>query len=81
MVNVLFKEGWLKPLLTESLPSERCKWCKREFKDLDFITSCEFCEIGLIHDICSNKHIISEHISELKDKIDKHKEKRLHSFQ
>ncbi len=81
MVDVLFKESWLKPLLTESLPSERCNICKKRFKDLDFITSCEFCEIGLIHDVCSNKHILTEHMGELKEKIDKHKEKGLHSFQ
>lgn len=81
MVNVLFREGWLKPLLTESLPVDICKLCNKEFQEMDFITTCEFCEIGLVHEICNNKHVISKHNKELKEKIDKHKEKRLHSFQ
>lgn len=81
MANVLWREGWLKPLLTESLPSENCSICKKEFNDLDFVTSCEYCEIGVIHDLCANEHTISEHFKELGEKIKKHKEKRLHSFQ
>jgi len=81
MTNVLWREGWIKPLLLESLPSEKCSFCKNKFDDLSFVTSCEYCEIGIIHDFCANKHIISEHYKELDDKIKKHKEKKLHSFQ
>ncbi len=80
-INILWREGWLKPLLTESLPSEKCGICEKEFDELNFVTSCEFCEIGIIHDFCANKHIATEHIEELMEKINKHKEKKLHSFQ
>jgi hypothetical protein len=81
LTSVLWREGWIKPLLLESLPSETCSFCKKIFDDLNFVTSCEYCEIGIIHDFCANKHIISDHIKELEDKIKKHKEKKLHSFQ
>jgi len=81
LTSVLWREGWIKPLLVESLPSETCSICKRKFDDLNFVTSCEYCEIGIIHDFCANKHIISDHLKELEDKIKKHKEKKLHSFQ
>ncbi|HEU5121053.1 MAG TPA: hypothetical protein VFT71_08695 [Candidatus Nitrosocosmicus sp.] len=81
MTDVLWKEGWLKPLSTESLPNDICAICKKEFKNLDFITSCEFCEIGLLHESCCNDHIIQLHINSLKAKIKEHKEKRLHSYQ
>jgi hypothetical protein len=81
MTRVLWREGWIKPLLTETLPVENCSICKKEFNDLDFVTSCEFCDTGIIHDSCAIEHIISKHFKELEEKIEKHKEKRLHSFQ
>ncbi len=81
MTNVLWREGWIKPLLTESLSSEKCGFCKKDFEELTFVTSCEFCVIGILHDLCANEHTISEHFKELEEKIDKHKEKKLHSFQ
>ncbi len=81
MTKILWREGWIKPLLTESLPSEKCGICNKEFGELDFVTSCEFCEIGIIHDICANNHIATSHTKELGEKISKHKEKQLHSFQ
>jgi len=81
MANILWREGWIKPLLTESLPSEKCGICNKEFGELDFVTSCEFCEIGIIHDMCANNHIATSHTKELGEKINKHKEKQLHSFQ
>ena len=81
MTNVLWREGWIKPLQTESLSSEKCGICKKDFEELNFVTSCEFCGIGILHDICANEHIISEHFKEVEEKIDKHKEKKLHSFQ
>jgi hypothetical protein len=81
MAKILWREGWIKPLLTESLPSERCSMCNKEFKDLDFTTSCEFCEVGIVHETCANRHITTEHVQELEEKINRHKEKKLHSFQ
>jgi hypothetical protein len=81
MAKILWREGWLKPLVTESLPSESCRFCNKQFEDLEFATSCEFCDIGIVHEICANKHITTEHVQELEEKINKHKEKKLHSFQ
>jgi hypothetical protein len=81
MAKILWREGWIKPLLTESLPSEGCSICNKEFKDLDFATSCEFCEVGIAHEACADRHITTEHVRELEEKISKHKEKKLHSFQ
>ncbi|MDQ2685657.1 MAG: hypothetical protein M3Y25_07425 [Thermoproteota archaeon] len=81
MTTVLWREGWLKPLSVESLPIDACTICKKDFENLDFITSCEFCEIGLTHESCCNDHITKEHNIQLNKKIDEHKEKRLHSFQ
>lgn len=81
MINVLWKEGWIKPLQIESLPSENCGICKNKFKNLDFVTSCEYCKIEMAHDYCVNKHIISDHFEDLEKKIENHSEKRLHPFQ
>lgn len=81
MVNVLWREGWLKPLLTESLPSEKCAKCNNNFRELDFVTSCEFCQTSILHENCCNLHIMEEHQDLLETKMAEHKEKRLHSFQ
>jgi len=81
LVNVLWREGWLKPLSTESLPDEKCSLCKNEFKDLEFVTSCEFCEIRILHDDCYIIHITKDHKKALDQKIKSHEEKRLHSYQ
>ena len=81
LVNVLWREGWLKPLSTESLPNEKCSFCKNDFKDLEFVTSCEFCEIGILHDECHKIHITKNHKDSLDKKIKTHEEKRLHSYQ
>ncbi|WP_148687113.1 hypothetical protein [Candidatus Nitrosocosmicus hydrocola] len=81
MADILWREGWLKPLSTESLPNDSCAICKEEFKNLDYVTSCEFCEIGLSHESCCNNHSIKSHIEQIKAKIEAHKEKRLHSYQ
>ena len=81
LVRVLWREGWLKPLSTESLPNEKCSLCKNEFLDLEFVTSCEFCEIGILHDECHKIHITKNHKDSLDKKIKTHEEKRLHSYQ
>lgn len=81
MKNILWREGWIKPISIESLPLEYCNICKKDFDDKEFVTSCEFCNIGIVHDLCANNHIIKSHLDELSSKIEKHKEKRLHSFQ
>ena len=81
LVSVLWREGWLKPLSTESLPDEKCSLCKNEFQDLEFVTSCEFCEIGILHDNCYKIHITKDHKGPLDQKVKSHEEKRLHSYQ
>lgn len=81
MVNILWKEGWLKPLSTESLPNEKCSFCNNDFKELEFVTSCEFCEIGILHDFCCHTHIVKDHKEPLDQKVKSHEEKRLHSYQ
>jgi hypothetical protein len=81
LVNVLWREGWLKPLLTESLPNEKCSFCKDDFKELEFVTSCEFCELGILHDDCYKIHIAKDHKDPLDQKVKAHEEKRLHSYQ
>ena len=81
LVSVLWREGWLKPLSTESLHNEKCSLCKNKFLDLEFVTSCEFCEIGILHDDCYIIHIKKDHKESLDQKVKSHEEKRLHSYQ
>ena len=78
---VLWRDAWLKPVSDGDLGSEQCAHCKVAFKDLDFVTSCEFCGIGAMHDPCADIHIGSTHAKELKEKISLHRDRPLHDFQ
>ena len=78
---VLWRDPWLKPLSDFDIGSEICKFCKNRYDDKEFVTSCDFCDIGTMHDSCANRHIVSEHDSELATKINAHKDKALHDFQ
>ena len=80
-MQLLWREPWLKPLIDYDIDSENCSLCKGKFDDISFVTSCEFCIIGIMHDKCANLHILESHISELNAKIVQHKEKPLHDFQ
>jgi hypothetical protein len=80
-MQLLWREPWLKPLIDYDLGSENCGFCKGKFNGLSFVTSCEFCEIGIMHDKCANSHILKRHRSELDTKIGRHKDKPLHDFQ
>ena len=80
-MQLLWREPWLKPLIDYDLDSENCSLCKEKFNGLSFVTSCEFCGIGIMHDRCANSHILKCHISELNTKIVQHKDKPLHDFQ
>jgi len=80
-VIVLWRDPWLKPLSDFDIGSEICKFCKKRYADKEFVTSCDFCDIGTMHDRCANRHIILEHDSELATKINAHKDKPLHDFQ
>ncbi len=62
---VLWREVWLKPLYHSDFGSDFCNLCERRFDDLDFVTSCEFCEIGIIHNNCADKHILNNHKNEI----------------
>ena len=80
-MQLLWREPWLKPLIDYDIDSENCSLCKGKFDDISFVTSCEFCLIGIMHDKCANLHILESHLSELNTKIIQHKEKSLHDFQ
>jgi hypothetical protein len=78
---VLWREAWLKPLYDSDIGSDFCNFCKRRFNELDFVTSCEFCEIGIIHTTCSDKHILNSHKKEILNKIESQRDRRLHDYQ
>lgn len=48
---------------------------------MEFVTSCEFCEIGVMHNICAEKHILEKHKEDLEKKIAFQRERRLHDYQ
>ncbi len=81
MIFVLWRDRWLKPLNIEELDLKVCCYCKMEFKSLEFVTACEFCEIEMIHDSCANDHLIKNHKTDLKKKANEQKEKQLHRYQ
>jgi len=78
---LLWRDPWLKPLSDFDVGSENCKFCDKRFTKMDFVTSCEFCDIGIMHDTCANSHIHAAHASDIQSKIDAHKDKPLHDFQ
>jgi len=81
MVSVLWRDSWLKPLSIHDIETKLCKSCKKILKEKDFVTSCEFCEIGVMHDSCANEHIMKIHKREVNKIIQLHKDKPLHEFQ
>ena len=81
MVVVLWREEWLKPLSDFEIGSEICKYCKKRFENIDFVTSCEFCEIGIIHSSCADNHVLNNHKEEVINKIKSQRERRLHDYQ
>ena len=78
---ILWRDSWLKPLSDFDIGSESCKYCHEEFAERDFVTSCDFCEIGPMHDGCANRHILTDHANELGAKINAHRDKPLHDYQ
>jgi hypothetical protein len=78
---ILWREAWLKPLSNLELGHDLCNLCKRAFGDMEFVTSCEFCDIGIMHNICAEKHILGQHRDDLEKKIRLQRERRLHDFQ
>ena len=81
MTVVLWREPWLKPLTDMETGTDVCAVCKVSFHVMDFVTSCEFCSIGVIHDGCAREHILLKHKSSLDRKVRLHKDRRLHDYQ
>jgi len=80
-VTLLWRDSWLKPLSDFDVGADRCVYCKKIFRKIDFVTACDFCDKGIMHDSCANKHIVSNHKKLLEAKINSHKDKPLHDFQ
>jgi hypothetical protein len=78
---VLWREGWLKPLSNFETGSDLCNLCNQVFKDMDFVTSCEFCEIGIMHNRCADNHILKNHKGNIEKKIQFQHDRRLHDYQ
>jgi len=78
---LLWREAWIKPLSEYDLGSEICAHCSKRFNDLDFVTSCEFCGIGIMHDLCADTHINTHHSNQMNAKVAAHKDKPLHDYQ
>jgi len=78
---LLWRDAWLKPLADFDVGADRCRYCKKAFHGIDFVTACDFCDKGIMHDACANKHILSDHKKELEAKINSHKDKPLHDYQ
>lgn len=78
---ILWRDPWLKPLSDSDVGTEKCKYCKKRFSQLDFVTSCDFCDFGIMHDQCANLHILKAHPKELNSKVEAHKDKPLHDYQ
>jgi len=81
MVVVLWRESWLKPLSNFDIESDVCNSCKLALRDRDMVTSCEFCEIGVMHNHCADQHIFKTHKKDVENKIELHKDRRLHDYQ
>jgi hypothetical protein len=78
---LLWREAWIKPLSEYDLGFESCGYCKEMFQHLNFVTSCEFCEIGVMHSACADTHISTNHSNQLDAKVAYHKDKPLHDYQ
>ena len=80
-MSLLWRDPWLKPLSNYDIGVEECSHCGKRFEKIEFVTSCDFCEIGIMHDHCANKHILANHNKELQSKINTHRDKPLHEYQ
>lgn len=78
---VLWRDSWIKPLSDADIGTGRCSHCKKALAEMSFVTSCEFCDIGIMHDDCANRHILAKHKKTLQAKMAAHKDKPLHDYQ
>ncbi len=80
-MTLLWRDPWLKPLSDGDVGSDACAFCKKGFGKVEFVTACEFCDIGVMHDQCANQHISKGHKKELEGKVKDHRDRRLHDYQ
>ena len=80
-MTLLWRDAWLKPLSDFDVGAERCAYCRKGFHKIDFVTACDFCDKGIMHNICADKHILLNHKKQLEAKINLHKDKPLHEYQ
>lgn len=80
-MTLLWRDPWLKPLSEFDVGTEKCSYCKKVFGKISFVTACDFCSSGIMHDECANKHILIEHKKQLSTKINAHRDKPLHDYQ
>lgn len=78
---VLWRDPWIKPLSDADIGTEKCSHCRKALLKMVFVTSCEFCDIGIMHDECANRHILTKHKKLLQAKMSAHKDKPLHDYQ
>lgn len=80
-MTLLWRDSWLKPLTDGDVGTEKCALCKKQFGKVEFVTACDFCDIGIMHDQCANRHILQKHGKEVEAKIASHRDKPLHDYQ
>lgn len=80
-VRFIYRDSWLKPLDEFVVESRKCPYCMHLFKGTEFVTSCEFCDIGFLHTPCADSHVKGKHEKELQAKINDHRDRPLHGFQ
>ena len=80
-MTLLWRDPWLKPLSDGDVGSDTCAFCKKEFGKVEFVTACDFCDVGVMHDQCANRHILQKHKKEMDAKVNDHRDRRLHDYQ
>ena len=80
-MTLLWRDQWLKPLTDGDVGTDECAHCKKRFGKVEFVTGCDFCDIGVMHDGCANEHIMRQHKKQVEDRIRSHRDKPLHDYQ
>ena len=80
-MTLLWRDPWLKPLSDGDVGSDSCTFCNKKFSRVEFVTACDFCDIGVMHDQCANRHIMQKHKKEMDAKVNDHRDRRLHDYQ
>jgi hypothetical protein len=80
-MTLLWRDQWLKPLTDGDAGTDKCAYCGKKFGKIEFVTACDFCDVGVMHDACANKHILAKHRKAIEAKIESHRDRRLHDYQ